>query len=468
MNLKSRHLYRILVPGFLFVVLLSLGTVKPTYAQNSPTQITLNMFALRQSDGAVDPSLPDARCYSVVSNRTRYGCTNFPGDLNRDYPFQSDTIVLNIEGDTTHADDGSQQGYLHNVISQEMAEGSSLASYTAQAITARTYAYYQTSDGTVAINNSASKQVYLPYRYEGLATSTRRQIVHNAVTLPGPLYMTQQFSTASINAHFGQDNCTFTEEGTTDYLQSVYDPISEKSEPCNNDSLGTPYGGMGSAGASRWGYGHTSEYNRDDLGDPWSVRWGDYPSNIDWRGGLQILTHYYTGIHLRDESGTIITPEYRWVPLHIDWHTPNNIIPIMEPGTGYPVTFQIQNTGIITWSGVGQFALIHNGWDVVNTQQQAKDTKRHTLLDITEPVPPGEIVEESLTLYPPTPPERGATYQLRFEMALWYFPHEDWLGFSEAEIGYTWPTYDVKVCVAGPCQKQVYLPLIGSGLGMAR
>ncbi len=480
MNLKPHHLYRILVPGFLFVILLSLGTVQHTHAQNSPTQITLNMFALRQSDGAIDPSLPDARCYSVVSNRTRYGCTCFPGDLNRDYPFQSDTIVLNIEGDTTLADDGSQQGYLHNVISQEMAEGSSLASYTAQAIAARTYAYYQTSNGTLAINNSASKQVYLPYRYEGLATSTRRQIVHNAVTLPGSLYMTQQFSTASINAHFGQDNCSFTEQGAAPYLMSIYDPISIKpsetdGDPgttCSNSTYGTGYGGMGSAGASRWGYGHTSEYNRDDLGDPWSVRWGDYPANADWRGGLQILTHYYTGVDILNQYGQSIDPDYRWDPLKVSWGGSSTPPPMFYGGdANYWATVTLQNVGNYGWvhpdDGSWYRWYLGYRWRKDGNVQTGNENVEIVQFGLPNSVQRGE--HRAVTLMVHDPPNWGSgTYTLELDVFYENIHTGETRWISEIESNRPWFTHKISIspgiCAqdsnCAPTSNPIYLPII--------
>jgi hypothetical protein len=79
---------------------------------------------------------------------------------------------------------------------------------------------------------------------------------------------------------------------------------------------------MSSKGASRWGFGHTSSrgavaesnllYPHDSggYGDFWSARWDS---------AFQILTHYYTGIDIRDANGNIVTPEYRWNPLKVNW-----------------------------------------------------------------------------------------------------------------------------------------------------
>jgi hypothetical protein len=311
-----------------------------------PTQITLKMYQLDEFGFILQPNNP------CQLGDTRYGCTFFDGGTlgppapAKPYPFPSNTIPIDIEG---YMFNNIQQGYLHNVISQEMAEGSPVASYTAQAIAARTYAYYQSNGGTVTINNSGAGggglpayQVYLPFRYDGLgeglgaAIKTERQnTVNQAIIGPGPLYMTIPSNNNPIIAFFGADNCTFTEDNTPpSYLTSIYDPISEKPEPCDNGALGTPNGGMGSAGASRWGYGNKSQYG---TGDDWSVSWGS---------GLQIVTHYYTGIHIRNGSGNIVTPQYRWNPLRVNSTFPPSM---MNPGSVYQMGFTVQNTGILAW-----------------------------------------------------------------------------------------------------------------------
>jgi hypothetical protein len=430
------------------------------------------MFALT-SDGAKDPRYDAPECLQNADTEFAYGCTFYDGTYEEDqgndgikkaYPFGNTyTITIGYESHSIASEPGVEFGYVHNVISQEMTEGSPLAAYTAQAIAARTYAYTQTLGGQVAINNSSAYQVYIPYRYDGLGENlsddikTRRKtIVDQAITNAGPLYMTYLDTTPPIKAHFGMDNCTNTEEGAYPYLVSVYDPISAKSTPCSNADYGTGYGGLGSMGAARWAYGNLSPYG---ISDDWSVQ---------WHAAEQILTHYYTRIHLRNVAGERLTPEYRWVPLQVNWHTADNSIPIMEPGTGYSVTFQIQNTGVYTWLGTGQFALIHHGWDVTGVQQRDPQAETYALLDITEPVPPGDTVEDSIRLYPVNPPEPGTAYQLRFEMGLWQAPPDDFVGFSEVEAGYTWSTYDVTVCVGGPCQEQVFLPLINREMGPTR
>ncbi len=100
-------------------------------------------------------------------------------------------------------------------------------------------------------------------------------------------------------------------------------------------------------------------------------------------------------------------------------------------------------------------------------KQLTQQPETYVLLEITDPVPPGGTAEDSITLYPPVPPEPGTAYVLRFEMGLWQAP-DDWIGFSEAEPGYPWPTYDVTVCVGGSCREQVFLPMVTRGTGVTQ
>ncbi len=434
--------------------------------------ITVDMYVLFEDTGAKDGN---KRCLSYP---TSYGCTYYPDDSSYEYPFNANTITISMESDTTTATDNSQQGYLHNVVSQEMTEGSPLSSYTAQAIAARTYAYHQTSGGTVTIDNSAGKQVYLPYRYEGLGGSAGRKTkVHNAITLPGRLYMTVPGSYDPINAHFGQDNCTFTEDGAESYLESIYDPISAKDPGCQNSDYGTGYGGMGSAGASRWGYGNTDEYNN---GTQWSVQWGEPPEVISgesWEEAYRILTHYYTDIVIRDETGQILTPGYRWNPIILDWG--GGIItppPMWYGGDGtYNVTVALQNSGHFPWThtsqgGSAQWYLSYRwrkGSNVQEGSQRVEITQSGQPLTVSE----GEYRTVTLTVTDPPDWDAG-DYTLQLDMLYEVRASGNIVWFSD-EQSREWFTYDIEIpaaiCTQSNCNGggtgDIYLPLIFGGEG---
>lgn len=294
-------------------------------------------------------------------------------------------------------------------------------------------------------------QVFRPYSFD--VSAEVRAYYHTIVARVADLYLVNQTGTYPIDAEYRATTGEYSlDVADRDYLESVYDPVS-----AIDVSGSAP--GMGQWGTQRWALG------LDQTGDAGVA----YPQ---WEHFQQILLHYYTGVNLREvnnlQADGIQTPTYRWNPLQVDWHTANNSIPIMEHGTKYTVTFQIQNTGVYTWLGTGQFALIYHGWNTAGTLQRAPQAETYAVLNITEPVPPGAMVEDSITLYPPNPPEPGTAYQLRFEMGLWQAPPDDWIGFSEAETGYTWPTYAVTVCVGGPCQEQVFLPLVNREMGTTR
>lgn len=153
------------------------------------------------------------------------------------------------------------------------------SSVRAQAIAARTYAYWQIGPTNKTLDNSSSKQTYIPYSYDYLSADGKAKI-NQAVA--GQVYLSLPGSTDPIAAYFTQDNDAWTASGSTSYLKSVYDPISRQ----EGRDLGHTLGGMGQKAAGRWGAGRVLEY--PDQGSPWSVRWDT---------AQQILAHYYTGIN---------------------------------------------------------------------------------------------------------------------------------------------------------------------------
>ena len=416
--------------------------------QSLETHVDIEMFVLN-SDG----SRTDDYC---SSGNTNYGCTAFEDNPTYAYPYSTSKPSVPIETD-----------YLLDVVAQEMSPnpyGEPVALH-AQAIASRSLVNYYINnppeDGIPVhdpFNNSNDYQVFLPYRYEQLATS-EQQMVSNAVASGNYIaYAIDNPDNLAAKALFAADIDEHTDEADKPYLVGIPDSISTA---CDADDEAINQYGMSQQGANRWARGHECSYagatiiNGNPAGEAWSVQ---------WEFTEYILTHYYTNIHIRNQYGNRLTPEYRWAPLQIDWHTADNSMPIMESGTGYSVTFQVQNTGVITWVGTGQIALIYHGWDVAGKRQLLQQPETYVLLEITDPVPPGGTAEDSITLYPPNPPEPGTAYQLRFEMGLWQSPPDDWIGFSEAEAGYTWPTYDVTVCVDGACREQVFLPMVTRGI----
>lgn len=433
-----------------------------------PTQVTLTMYALDQFGRIVQAATP------CQLNDVRYGCTYFDGGIlgkfpQKPYPFTTPvTITIGMENQVVN---GIQQGYIHNVISQEMLEGSPLASYAAQAITARTYAYYKTQPATPGgpyktINNSGSGggglagyQVYLPYRFDGLGEglgatikAARQATVNNAVTQAGPLYMTYQGGLSPIFASFGADNCSTTQQGTVlgvpaEYLFPIYDPISLKTEEidpnpphCENGAYGTPNGGLGSNGASRWGFGNTSALNN---GNPWSVRWDN---------AFQILTHYYRGIHIHNASGQSVTPDYRWNALVATWSGNVAPPPVMAPNTYYSVQIVFQNTSLYHWN-YSRFAyqwrrldgvVVIEGLGAPHSEPAIGFSYGPVTVDILTPLTPGRytlMIDRQVS--EPTDP---ITFRYIYNR----------------EPGKPWYPLNYQICVSstGNCNTNTFLPVI--------
>lgn len=215
------------------------------------------------------------------------------------------------------------------------------------------------------------------------------------------------------------------------YLRSVVDPVAAAEIRSQPDEQSV---GLAQKGSHYWASGQDPT-----TADRFYPQWGSY---------AQILTHYYTDVHLKDASGSRLTPNYRWVPLSVNWQTADNHVPIMDSNQSYAVTFWIQNTGLTTWPS-GRTQLSFHGWEPGDLQAQ----RTHNL---SQSVAPGDTITETLTLYPPASAQPGTPYGLRFEMFLWD-DYDEWQGFSVLEVGRPWPTYDVTACVNGPCK--VFIPL---------
>jgi len=439
----SLNIGLVIMAIFLLKLQLSLIII-PTGQFTSPTKIKLEMFALTSNGKVDDITFADPHCSSTGVTHLAYGCTYFynkpdvQNEPQEPYPFDSYQIEIGYDGETKSVtlSNGTQQtiqlGYLHNVVSQEIQEGTTLSAYAAQVIASRTYAYTQTngSPQTLRINNSSGKQVYIPFRFEGLAgtdPTSRKTKVSNAVSLSSGYYMTLPNNNVPIFAAFGQDNCTYTQNNTANssHLKSIYDPISAKPAGCTNSTYGTGGGGMGSSGASRWGFGNTNVANG---GPKWSVQWGVEPGTISgdsWRNGFQILTHYYTGIAIRNASNIIVTPNDRWNALAVTWSgviTP----PKMDIGSNntYNTQVVLQNTGINDWTT--SHYLSYRWVKESNNQTGANKTT------MPSAITPGNAVTVTLGVKAPPNWDEG-DYLLSLDM----------YGANETGFGGTWFTHNI-------------------------
>jgi hypothetical protein len=268
-----------------------------------------------------------------------WGCTAYCTDFlpspcstggTAGYPFSTATATVAIEGTAAN------NRYLRDVIPQETGPAAyHETAIRAQAIAARTYAYWFVQHPLgwpdYHINNSAQKQMFVPYKFDTLTTD-QQTIVNNA--LPDRYYLSQAADDNPIFSEFFADIPLRTLDGGQPYLISVEDPISSHPD-VSPDGHGH---GMSQKGASRWARGNLGAYLGNDLG-AWSVSWPDR---------YQILTHYYTGVHVRDANNgnALLTPPRRFVVLSVNG----------GPRTGRIcrnrvswLTLRLQNTGVAAW-----------------------------------------------------------------------------------------------------------------------
>jgi hypothetical protein len=309
-----------------------------------PSQIGVWMYWLTASGARREP-------YTLcASGNTRWGCTAFcdesgyPCERSQtlSYPYATNPVTILIETD-----------YLLDVVPQEMGTYYHPTALQAQAIAARSYAYWHINQGST-INNSIQFQAFIPYKFESLPPTTfpdnpdnpcassnlntSQRIVCGAVAPRHYLsYGTYPNDDLPVFTEFSADVWNRTVAGSQPYLIAVDDPISTGCD-ANNYGHGR---GMSQEGASRWARGNRCSYPGQGD-DPWSVR---------WERAEQILVHYYTGVHIRHAANNaLLTPSYRWNPLQINWGTADNRPPTMYHGGMYPISVKGQNTGISDWA----------------------------------------------------------------------------------------------------------------------
>ncbi len=434
--------------GLLVVLLFALlvsGAVGVFAAQfTPPTNITVQMYQLNQ-DGSLPP--PDSRV-PCASGNTSWGCTafcnNYPSpdpcsSPSRPYPYITSTVAVSIEND-----------YLLDVIPQEMnpATFHPNAIY-AQAIAARSFAYYHIYQGN-AINNSADFQVFVPYKFESLfpATDPNNPNIPCASTNLNTSQRTVCDATASryYITYYVQESPAFTEffadrqyrtlsNPPYPYLLGVEDPISIYPPDMGHGR------GLSQYGASRWARGNTCGDTRYNCA-PWSVQ---------WRRLEQILVHYYTAIYIRDANSTILTPNDRWNPLWIDWGTPNNQPPTMWYGNTYPVTISVQNTSTYDWARFSgqQWGLSYH-WAKAGFGEIDSNNRSWATMNVPRGDPP-----YTYTVTINDIPNWGpGIYILKFDI---FYESGESGGNDYWFRYYGWSTYDVVICVGKSCR---FMPVL--------
>jgi hypothetical protein len=394
------------------------------------------------------------KAFTCNFGSTNYGCTAFCRDYSSDvceygraalgYPYSTSTISALIES-----------YYLLDVVSQEMNPWiySEQVALDAQAIAARSFLGWYINNAPGGYDNSNNRQVFIPFKFDSLNPSA--EPLEPAIVDPcstGSLNDQQHLICGTIASRFyiarGYNNpnsypafAEFTSDVKTmtrnnpdltsfPYLASVLDPISTA---CDSADVGANLDGMSQKGANRWARGH--ECSRvgappaqgNDPGEAWSIKWGKIE---------QILFHYYTGVHLYDETGEKLSPDYRWNPLQITGlpTSPNS-------GSTYGLSVQVQNVGVVDLTcspGYADYSLRYR-W----SKEGHSDIEGANIISLCG-LQKGSSQVNSLNLQIPNW-GRGI-YTLRFDVYAAQYGGSFW--FSS----YGWFPYYVIMCVDGPCQ----------------
>ncbi|MBK7201924.1 SpoIID/LytB domain-containing protein [Candidatus Amarolinea dominans] len=243
----------------LWSTMLPSSIAAPMSSFTPPTNITVRMYRLFSGGGSTG--------ILCSSNDTSYGCTAFVGDSGHAYPYGTNNpITIPIETD-----------YLLDVVPSEVSvEAFHPTAIQAQAIAARSYAYWHINQGST-INNSTQFQVFVPYAFEVLPPTTfpdnsgdpcasnnlndDQRIVCSAVAPRHYIsYGTYPNDDLPAFTEYFADIPNRTLNGGQPYLIAVDDPIS--SHP---DIVQDGHGhGMSQKGASRWARGNLS-YSEPDY-----------------------------------------------------------------------------------------------------------------------------------------------------------------------------------------------------------
>ncbi|NJN65625.1 MAG: SpoIID/LytB domain-containing protein [Chloroflexaceae bacterium] len=351
------------------ILMLAVGMVQcfPCIANSQepytpPTEITVTMYHLSE-EGAIPKDAKGRKIYTRCTppNDIEFGCTAKTTD-EYPYPYNTNPVTIDIERD-----------YLLDVVPGELNPREfHRTAVAAQAVLARTYAYWHIHNPTKTIDNSTDFQVFVPHRFELAGRTSEddpnvpdnpddpchssnldryQQIVCNAVE--DHRYISCQNNIAPAHTEFFADIPNRTNDGGTDCLRAVDDPISSHPK-IEQDGHGR---GLSQKGASRWVRGNLSGYVEKDAGR-WSVQW-DHPE--------QLLVHYYTGIHLREATTLEDTiPARRWniLDLRLDTPTGQYIPPFLVERSDFPmeITIQFQNTSTGDWDCQGRTYSLRYWW----------------------------------------------------------------------------------------------------------
>lgn len=338
--------------GLLLVSAINLSvSAAPLVVPPYPENVSVKMYEL--TDTGANMFIP---CSFGNKN---FGCTAFCNNYGVDtcemsvpavgYPYSGGTIAVFIE-----------RYNLLDVVSQEMnpnVDDGQPDALESQAIASRSYLGWKINNDLTNIDNSGDfNQVFVPYKFDSLNPGhTLLEKDNYSPCLASFLSPEQQRVCDAIASKYyiakavdNPENLPAFAEFTSDvleqtrdhpematqfpYLKGVKDSISTT---CDSNDSGIHLAGLSSQGAVRWAKGDRC-YDPDEGIMPWRVTWDR---------AEQILFHYYTNVHLRDATGSKLSPDYRWNPLNLE-----NLPSVMMHGGSYTVKVELQNTGTIDWT----------------------------------------------------------------------------------------------------------------------
>ncbi len=413
---------------------------RPVEAQfSAPTAVSVLMYALDESGAILNGNdLAWSRC---KTNDNRFGCTN--PDSGLQYPFIANPVTVLIEG--TDVDNR----YLRDVVSKELiVPVFHQTAVRAQAIASRTYLYDLIRRG-VQVTNSSNHQVFVPRSYDLLATAERAKI---DIAVSGRWYLSSSSDMLPITSMFFSDvrlrTLTWPVPGFP-HLFGVEDPISN-----HPDIVETSHSsGMSQNGAGRWARGNQSYNLGRDLG-PWPVYWSD---------AQKILTHYYTGIHIRnaDNGNAIITPERRSVDLNLRWSPSSGVAPgPVCAGSALQLTARVQNTGITTWPNDGSVYYSYLLPPGAMLQQTTNPASRSVP---EQPVAPGAAYTATISVLTPSNVAPGTTLGVNPAMFL-RMSDGSGVSFTSLEPGRPWLPQPYGVPIVA-CPYRAHLPILRKPAG---
>jgi len=324
------------------------------------------------------------------------------------------------------------QEYLQDVLPNEWFPSWDAESLRAGAVAVRTFSWYHTLH---PLSPNYDLSDYTQRYIHGSDEPATNQAVENT----SGIHVTYNSQVVWARHASEHSDPTLSYPGYSPPLMSVQDPVC-----VGSDGHPLPRNGHGH-GVCQWGSQRWARGEDPSPSDSLHPRWPTYQ---------YILVHYYTGVHIRDANGTILTPSYRWNPLGITWGPPNNRPPIMYHGGSYPVTIQVQNTSIYDWPLNGQSWALSYHWAKSGFGEMDSGNRAWTTVDVPKGDPPYTF---SLTIND-IPDWRPGAYTLKFDMVLLTYGGYQW--FSRT---YGWPTYDVSICVDGPCK--VFIPVVLKNYG---